>query len=313
MSAESPRHAPDSRPRVDAVVIGAGPAGLMAAIYLGRFRRRSMVLDGGQSRARWIPKSHNIPGFDKGIGGTALLEGLTTQALAHGAQITRGVAEAVTLTADGFAVRTSAAVLEARFVLLATGIVDALPDVPGVGEALHSGLLRLCPICDAYEAIDRQIAVIGRGPHAEREARFLQTYSGHVSLVQLVQNGASGTGAQPPPLGIEVLEASPASLHFEDQRLQVVLADGSLRSFDVVYAALGCRPQSALAAALGAHRDDNDALLVSAHQETSVPGLYAAGDLVRGLSQVVVACAEAAIAATHMHNRLRTAPQPSEG
>ena len=81
-----------------------------------------------------------------------------------------------------------------------------------------------------------------------------------------------------------------------------------MTSFQVVYAAQGCEAQNGLATALGVHRDDTGALLVNAHQQTSIPGLYAAGDVVRGLSQVVVACAEAAIAATDIHNQLRAIP-----
>jgi thioredoxin reductase (NADPH) len=95
-------------------------------------------------------------------------------------------------------------------------------------------------------------------------------------------------------------------IEIEKKALLLRLPDRGTRSFDVCYAALGCTPQNKLAADLGARVDDNNALLVNAHQETTVPNLYAAGDVVRGLNQVVVAAAEAAIAATDIHNKLRT-------
>lgn len=310
MSTEPSRLASGATSEADAIIIGAGPAGLTAAIYLGRFRRRLIVLDAGQSRARWIPESHNIPGFAKGIGGAALLREFTAQALTYGARIVRGSGQSLTPIAGGFALRTSEQALQARFVLLATGALDVLPDVQGAEDAMRRGLLRMCPICDGYEAIDRDIAVIGQDQHAQREAKFLQTYSARVSLVYLGKRGAREARAQLAPCGIQVLEASAASLHFQGHSLEVTADDGSVRSFEVVYSALGCRARNALATAVGARTDKNEALLVSAHQETSVPGLYAAGDVVRGLSQVVVACAEAAIAATHMHNRLQTSSGP---
>ena len=90
-----------------------------------------------------------------------------------------------------------------------------------------------------------------------------------------------------------------------ERDLRLRLSDGTAVAFDVFYSALGCVPQNLLAVTLGAARDKDNALIVTGHQMTSVEGLYAAGDIVRGLNQVVVAAAEAAIAATDIHNRLR--------
>src|ERR1700728_3659678 len=89
----------------DAVIVGAGPAGLTAAIYLGRFRRRCVVLEDGQSRARWIPTSHNIPGFTAGIGGEEFLKTLRDQALKYGAQVRRTHVSKLTLEDGIFALR----------------------------------------------------------------------------------------------------------------------------------------------------------------------------------------------------------------
>ena len=95
------------------------------------------------------------------------------------------------------------------------------------------------------------------------------------------------------------------SLRIEQDALVLSPADGEHRRFEVCYAALGCTPQNQLAADLGADRDESGALRVNSQHETSIPRLYAAGDVVRGLNQIVVAAAEAAIAATDIHNRLR--------
>ena len=104
--------------RSDAVVIGAGPAGLTAAIYLARFRRKVLVLGDGASRARWIPESHNTPGFPHGVDGRELLARLTAQALEFGAEIRQVRADGLIATPEGFEIRgRDAAILAASSVL----------------------------------------------------------------------------------------------------------------------------------------------------------------------------------------------------
>lgn len=302
--AQKGNHSLNPANEFDAVIIGAGPAGLTAATYLGRFHRKPLVIDGGDSRARWIPESHNIPGFARGLGGGALLQQMREQALQYGAEILPGYATAVERSERGFRVRLGEQIVSSRFVLLNTGVRDVLPELQGAEEAVLRSVLRFCPICDAFEATGKRIAVIGSGAHAAREARFLRTYSDRVTLIHL--------GTAPDPelastvrrAGVALTESTLDGLRIEPNGLALRTPDG-LRFFDVVYAALGCTARTSLAADLEASLDENGALRVNANQQTSVPGLYAAGDIVRGLNQVVVAAAEAAIAATDIHNRLR--------
>ena len=282
----------------EAIVVGAGPAGLTAAVYLARFRRRVLVLDGGPSRAAWIPESHNTPGFPAGISGTALLQRLRDQAEEYGAVISAARADRLEQTSGRFRLHIGGERVEAPTVLLATGLVDHLPDIPGVDAALAASLARVCPICDAYEAIDARLAVLGDGPLALREAEFLRTYSQDVSVLMLGEEGAGSTGVMPVAL---------QDIRFEDRK--VVLARQGLadQRFDYLYLAMGSTIQADLATGLGARQDDSGKLLADAHQMTTVEGLYVAGDVVRGLNQIAVATGEAAIAATAMHNRLRNA------
>src|ERR1700712_3287780 len=137
----------------DAVVIGAGPAGLTAAVYLARFRRKVLVLSAGPSRASWIPESHNTPGFPHGVGGGDLLTRLTEQALAFGVEIREARIDGLAPVADGFEVLGWTATVHTPTVLLATGVRDHLPDLSGIEAAVRRSLVRMCPICDAYEAI----------------------------------------------------------------------------------------------------------------------------------------------------------------
>ena len=290
---------------LDAIVIGGGPAGLTAAVYLGRFRRHCLVFEDGQSRARWIPTSHNIPGFAAGVGGTELLHALKLQALKYGAAIHPARVSRLTKRGDVFTVRANDEVFEAPYVLLATGVRDHLPEVEGATEAVTRGTLRICPICDAYEAIDKRIAVLGDGALGEREAHFLSNYSSQVTLLQ-TPSAATAASQTEAPDGIERIAVGFQDIRLENDRVLVQIG-ATQRAFDVLYLAMGCSTQHDLAVSLSAQCDEHGALKVNAHQETTVSRLYAAGDVVRGLNQVVVAAAESAIAATDIHNKLRGA------
>jgi thioredoxin reductase (NADPH) len=289
----------------DIVIIGAGPAALTAATYLGRFRRPTIVLDGGASRARWIPTSHNMPGFPRGISGAEILAHLRAQAGRYGAQIRPGEVVSIERMDDGFELDLGTERLRALYVLLATGVRDRLPPLEGTAEALLRSVIRVCPICDAFEAIGKRIAVISDNDKGAREAEFLTTYSNHVTLIAMTDVGASSR-QRLEAASIKIVKGSWSALEVSGDALHLHSASGSM-TFDVAYSALGCTPQDDLAAELGAARDSSNALTVDEHQQTSVPSLYAAGDVVRGLNQIAVAAAEGAIAATDIHNRLRKA------
>jgi thioredoxin reductase (NADPH) len=288
---------------LDIVVIGAGPAGLTAATYLGRFRRSTVVIDGHESRARWIPKSHNMPGFSDGIGGQELLRHLRAQAERYGAQIRSTRVESLSRIDTGFELHLGKETLQCRYVLLATGVRDHLPPLEGVAEGILRSVVRICPICDGFEATGKNIAVISDNERGEHEAEFLSSYSDRVTLISMGDTNEARR-SRLEAAGIRVVRAAWPQLEIRQSALQL-RTSGVPQTFDVVYSALGCTPQDSLASGLGATLDANNALLVNQHQQTSVPCLYAAGDVVRGLNQIVVAAAEGAIAATDIHNQLR--------
>jgi len=292
----------------DCLIIGAGPAGLTAATYLSRFRRRIAVVDAGKSRARWIPTSHNCPGFPFGVAGPALLRKLREQAEGYGAVITPGRVVALQREGDGFVARDDAGnEWRARLVLLASGIVDRMPPFEG-GEqaqeaAIAAGVLRLCAVCDGYEAADDRLAVLAPADEAIRHALFLRTYSCRVDAI------CSQPGEPSPDCAALAREAGvavrppPVQLRHADNECIVDFGDGT-RRYDSLYPVLGGVAQSQLAAALGARLDDNRELIVDANQQTSADGLYAIGDIVSALNQISVAVGHAAIAATAIHHRL---------
>jgi thioredoxin reductase (NADPH) len=295
---------------VDCLVVGAGPAGLTAAHYLRRFRRNVVIVDEGDSRARRIPRSHNYPAFPGGVGGPEILERMRRQLEAVGTRVTPGRVTTVVPEHEFLRVETAESAYRARTVLLATGSRDKEPILPGLDDIREHGLLRQCPICDAYEYVGHRIAVIGAGPHGVREAMFLRDFSDHVSFVTL--HGESDIDsellAQLCARNIACVAGVANSFaRAQDGGVAVTMQDGARHTFDVVYAALGCRPHCELAEALGAGIDENRNIVVDEHCRTSVPRLYAAGDVVVGLDQLAVAVGHAAIVATTIHNDLRFA------
>ena len=291
----------------EVLIIGAGPAGLTAATYLARFRRRVLVADGGAPRACWIPVSHNLPGFPQGITGEAIIRRMTEQALEFDAVIEPGRVEHLERDGDGFAARLNGREVRARAVLLATGVVDHHPDLPGVERAIERSLVRICPICDGYEAIDKAVAIIGKDDKGVREAAFLRTYSTRVTLIHVGPAEALTEEDELLRMGVELIRAPIDNVRLEGDRVTALSWGGTFRIFDLVYSALGTSANAELARAQGARVGDDGCMMVDAHQMTSVPGLYAAGDVVRGLNQIAVAEAEAVIAATAIHNALREA------
>lgn len=289
----------------DFLVIGAGPAGLTAATYLARFRRRVLVIDGGASRASWIPVSHNLIGFPDGISGKALLARLREQAGKYGADIIEGQVEKLERRADGtFIASFDGGTIHAQRVLLATGGLDAEPELPGIRDAVRRGLVRYCPICDAYEAAGQKVALIAYGKCRLKEALLLRAYTSDLTVLTLGQK-MDISGEERDMLraaGIRILDDPVRKLSSEGDTITAWhMESGTTHRFDTIYSALGTRIRSELATSLGAEADEDGALIVRDHQRTSVDGLYAAGDVVRGLSQISVAAGQAAVAATHMN------------
>ena len=293
-------------PLLDCLIVGAGPAGLTAATYLTRFHRRVAVIDGGASRARWIPISHNCPGFPFGVGGPQLLQKLREQAEGYGATITPGRIVALSRDGECFVANSDDGQRwHAQHVVLATGIVDRMPTVTALNEAIAAGAIRLCAVCDGYEASDERIAVYGPVDVAIRHALFLRTFSRQVVALRSEPGEPSedcATFAR--QAGVTVLPV-PHSLHYAPHGgCRACFDDGIERQFDTVYPVLGCDAHSQLGTALGAQVDENDELVVDPHLQTTVDGLYAIGDVVSALNQISVAVGHAAIAATAIHNRL---------
>ncbi|MBE1526899.1 thioredoxin reductase (NADPH) [Sphingopyxis sp. OAS728] len=296
---------------LDVLVVGAGPAGLTAAMYLGRYRRRIRIVHDGRSRALWIPLTRNVPGFPEGVKGIDLIERMTEHARRYGATIEEArVTDIVRRGDDLFvAALSSGGRLEARGVILATGVETHLAtlDAGDHMQAVADGVLRYCPICDGFEHRGERIAVLGSDLHGAAEAMFLRQFSRHVTLIPKWQ--ATLTDAARDELsasGVDVVEARVDRLEAGPDSIIVSLeGEDAPRRFDILYPAFGSTPRSDLAERLGAILDTQRCLPFAAFSDGLLPGLYAAGDLLEGLDQISTAMGQGAMAATRLHNWLR--------
>jgi thioredoxin reductase (NADPH) len=294
---------------LDCLIIGGGPAGLTAAIYLARFHLKILVVDGGKSRASWIPCSHNHAGFPEGISGKELLERMRAQACKYGAKI---VTEQVTKLErdEGSGVFTAtwgSGCERARTILLATGVTNRRPpmDEKLHDDALARGLIRYCPICDGYEVTDKKIGVIGSDSHGVAEALFIRTFTADVTLIapDTALSLKADDHARLKAAGIGCIDGPANAVAISDDFIVVETANGT-HAFDSVYPALGSDTHVQLAQLVGADLTDNSEIPVDTHQRTSVPGLYAAGDVVLGLDQISHAMGQGGVAGTTIRNDL---------
>jgi thioredoxin reductase (NADPH) len=172
-------------------------------------------------------------------------------------------------------------------------------------EALARGLLRYCPICDAYELTDLPVAVIGTGAHGMGEALFLRSYTADVTLI--APDGAHDLEpmqkSELEAAGVKTIDGPCRHFELNSNRIDLLLAEGR-RSFAAIYAGLGSENRSELAVGVGAKISHEGCLVVDRHQRTGVPGVYAAGDVVLGLDQISHAMGQGGVAATAIRNDL---------
>jgi thioredoxin reductase (NADPH) len=291
----------------DCLVIGGGPAGLTAAIYLARFHLDVLVVDGGKSRAAIIPCTRNHAGFPDGIEGKELIARMKAQACEYGAKIVDGFVTRLDRTDGGFTADWGSGEVLAKAVLLATGVTNRRPpmDEDLHDDAVARGLIRYCPICDGYEVTDKRIGVIGSDSHGVAEAMFIRSFTADVTLIapDKALRLKPADQAKLKAANIECADGPAQAVAISDDCIVVDTADGHF-AFDSVYPALGSDTHTQLAEQVGARLADNGCIGVDAHQRTSVPGLYAAGDVVIGLDQISHAMGEGGVAATTIRNDL---------
>jgi thioredoxin reductase (NADPH) len=296
-------------PMLDCLIIGGGPAGLTAAIYLARFHLDILVVDGGKSRAAWIPCTRNVSGFPDGIKGIDLLQRMRDQACKYGAKIeTEFVTKLERDEKSGlFTATWGSGSAKTRTVLLATGVTNRRPpmDEKLHDEALSRGLVRYCPICDGYEVTDKRVGVIGSDSHGVAEALFIRSYTADVTLIAPDKALSLGQGDQKKlrDARIDCVDGPAQAVAITGDCIVVDTAEGHY-TFDSIYPALGSDTHTQLAEMVGAKLSSDQSVVVDRHMRTDVPSLYAAGDVVIGLDQISHAMGQGGVAATAIRNDL---------
>ena len=282
----------------DLVIVGSGPAGVSAALYAARAGVRTTVLTKGPGALDRAELIQNYYGFAEPISGAELERRGIEGAKALGVNFV--TAEAVGLTyTDRLTVETLAGEFPADAVILATGASRAAPKIPGlVGLEGHG--VSYCATCDAFFYRGKDVAVLGNGEYALHEVQALLPV---VKSVTLLTNGSPLTAQFPPEVAVhpEKIDA----ILGEERVTGVQLNGGGIVELSGVFVALGVAGSTALARKLGAEVDGNRIVVDPRTMQTTLPGLYAAGDCTGGLLQVAKAVYEGALAGTEAAKALR--------
>jgi thioredoxin reductase len=289
----------------DCIIIGGGPAGLTCAIFLGRYRLRVLVIDGGRPRNYAARAIHGFLGYHEIAPGELLARG-RKEAKTVGAEIMEGIVTKVERAGDIFEVTTAAGKMCARRVVLAYGLRDTLPDIPNVEDYYGTGVFH-CPDCDGYEITGKRVGVIGWGKSVVGLALKLLQWTEHLTIFvdgnprDFSKEETSKLRAQE----IAIVDEKIASLAGKDRLEAAVLSRGERVELDAIFFTIGTERSCDLAEQLGcAEVEGTPCLKVDDLKQTTVEGVYAIGDLVPGSQLVITSAADGAIAAIAINGSL---------
>lgn len=294
-----------SPPEWDAVVVGGGPAGLSGALWLARYRRRVLTIDGGSPRNEPAWAVHGFPGVEDPAP-AGLRDRIRAQASRAGAQHERGRVQAITGEKGSFVLeRDDGSRTAARRVLLAYGRQDRVPDLPGLAPLYGSSVFH-CPDCDGPSVAGEAVAVLGHDRAAAALALFLLTWADRTILLTngLQPDLDPSARATLQRHGVAVETGSVQRLEGSDGRLSAALLEDRRIPLGALFFHWGSDPASALGPASGCECDDSGDLRVDSALETSVPGIYAAGDIIGRPHLAISAAAGGVRAALALHRSL---------
>jgi thioredoxin reductase (NADPH) len=286
----------------DVLVIGGGPAGLSAALYLARFDRRVALFDAGRGRSTWHQVNHNYLGFPGGVPARRRRGGGRDQ-LAEYPQVTplEHKIERVRVKGDQFIAEAQARAWSGRAVILCTGVIDHYPHFGGWEHYVGRSMF-WCITCDGYSCKGERVVVAGHTDASASEALQLQRFTDKLTLLTNSDECAISQGFQERlrRAGIPLIHDKIVAAEGHDGQLAALCTRGGQRiELDQLFSQQGATPQTKLAADLGAQLSHQGYIVADSEQKTSVPGVFAAGDVTRLHShQVSTAVHEGGQAAT---------------
>lgn len=294
----------------DVVIVGGGPAGLSAALTLGRCRRRVVVVDGGEYRNAAARAVHGLLGHD-GVDPDELRRAGRADAARYGVELRHGQVIDAAPVPGGFEASLGGGDrLSSSFLLLATGVRDAWPALPGI-EALIGVSVHHCPLCDGWEHRDEPLAALGRGQTGVELALGLTTWSRDVVLFTDGQPLVRPVQAHLARYGVLSRTERVRGLEAHGSRLAAVVLEGGARvERRALFCHLGVEQRSDLARRLGCRFKRGGTVRVGRLGETTVPGVYVAGDAAGDVLLVAVAVAEGAKCGYAINRALREAERP---
>ncbi|MFG2091690.1 MULTISPECIES: NAD(P)/FAD-dependent oxidoreductase [unclassified Spirillospora] len=284
----------------DVLVIGGGPAGLSAALVLSRARRSVTVVDAGEPRNATAEHMHGFLTRD-GMPPALLRETGRTEVRGYGGEIIDGRVEHA---AEGFAVTLADGTrLKGRQLLVTTGVTDVLPDVPGLQERWGREV-QMCPYCHGWEVRDKRLVVLASSPQSVHQVTLLSQWSPDVTF--LTRKAPDGEdSARLDVRGIRVVEGDARRVVIENDRVTgIELHDGSVLGCDAVFVAPTFVAKAGPLADLGCETGEDGFVKADPTGRTSVPGVWAAGDVVNPRGQVIMAAAAGATAAAMINFEL---------
>jgi thioredoxin reductase (NADPH) len=278
----------------DTIIIGGGPAGMSAAIYLRRFRKDVTVIMKDCGALGKTEVVENYYGFNT-IGGCELVKNGIEQAKKLGVEIIED--EVINLSFDGnYVVKTSNNEYISKTVLLATGSNRSKLRVKGFEEYVGSGI-SFCAICDGFFYKNKKIAIIGNGKYMEEELNVLKQYTNDILI--FTNDTKIEVDVDFPVINSLIVELQ------GNEKLEKIITKDNEYFVDGIFVAMGTASASDFATKMGAEVSGNK-IVVNAEHQTNIPGLYAAGDCIGGLLQISKAVSDGAVAATSINKYLRS-------
>ncbi|MCC9135817.1 NAD(P)/FAD-dependent oxidoreductase [Pontibacter silvestris] len=290
----------------DVIIIGGGPAGLNAAMLLGRSRRKVLVFDSGEPRNRWAKTMNGFLSSD-GVNPQEFIQKGREELKKYGVEMLFKKVDSATYSKGQFVVDDEeGTVYHSRKLLLATGLKDNLPQLDGL-EPLYGKSIHHCPYCDGWESRDKAIAVYGQERRGIGQALAMKTWSDSVTLFT---DGTNSLNRADRELlqrnGVDICTTAIDRLEGEEGMLQhIVLKNGERREQQAMFFSLGTKQQSDLGEQLGCEFTSKGVIKTRRLQQSNIPGLYVAGDAARDMQLVIVAAAEGAKAGVSINMELQ--------